>query len=400
MGSVVAPGATVSVCYMDRRPADGTVRGGPPTTTSGPVYGAGLDGPRSAAHSMTSPDRRRDSPPADGQASPSASRRLAESLEILVFTYDRAERLHDTLARLEDSPFGVCRITVLDNCSPDSTPDVCREFTERLPALRVVRHSRNIGLGPNYLRAVELSRADYSWILSDDETLDLHVCADVIAAVEAAEVDLISLGSPGQHAWERGLRSSTQELVDRGQRFFWVWTFAAGVIFRTETFDDHCLRSGYQHLHGDYAHFPHFEFVYESLRRDASVYVSEHVCVSRSEGSAPRTQGTPLSWFTQIVRPTTRIAEPAWRQEAVWEAAPSRRTWALALAQAIAIEKLDHPDRMWRHLAELMVSLVGPQRLLLVALAPLALVPRPALLAVRRAVAAADRVRRRYRAEA
>jgi len=37
-----------------------------------------------------------------------------------------------------------------------------------------------------------------------------------------------------------------------------VWTFAAGVIFHTGCFDDDCLRSGYQHLHGDYAHFPHF----------------------------------------------------------------------------------------------------------------------------------------------
>jgi len=43
---------------------------------------------------------------------------------------------------------------------------------------------------------VELSRADYSWILSDDEDLRLHHCADVIAAIEAGKVDLISWAPP------------------------------------------------------------------------------------------------------------------------------------------------------------------------------------------------------------
>lgn len=170
---------------------------------------------------------------ADVVAQGRGPRELAQLLEVLVFTYDRAESLRRTLEQLEVSSFAACRITILDNCSPDHTPEVCEEFSARLPHLRVVRHPRNIGLGPNYLRAVELSRAEYSWILSDDEVLDLHKASDVVAAIQEGAVDLISLGSPEQQAWERGLRTTTQALLNAGQSYFWVWTFAAGVIFRT-----------------------------------------------------------------------------------------------------------------------------------------------------------------------
>lgn len=320
---------------------------------------------------------------------------LAEALEILVFTYNRADALRRTLAALVDSPFSACRITILDNCSTDHTPDVSAEFAQRFDRLRVVRHSRNIGLGPNYLRAVELSRARYSWILSDDEHLDFSRAEDVLEAIEAGEVDLISLGTPGQHDWERGLRTTTRELLDRGQRYFWVWTFAAGVIFRTERFDSAAVSAGYRHLHGDYAHFPHFEFVYACLREDRSVYVSREVIVARGDGHAPRTAGSPLSWLTEIMRPTTRIAEPDLRRAAVEQAAESRAGWLRLLISGILFERIERPERVWSQLGELAASLPAEQRRLLALATPIALIPRGVLLAARDATRLARRCLRR-----
>src|SRR5215210_7668396 len=143
---------------------------------------------------------------------------LDDDLAIMVFTYNRAENLRRTLEQLEASPFAGCRISVLDNHSTDATPEVCREFEGRFARYRTVRHARNIGLGPNYLRDVELSEGRYSWILSDDEQFDFSDCEDVIGAIEAGDVDLISLGSPAQQEWERGQRGSARELYERGQR--------------------------------------------------------------------------------------------------------------------------------------------------------------------------------------
>ena len=322
-----------------------------------------------------------------------AATAAAERLEILVFTYNRAEKLRRTLAALRDSPFAYCRITVLDNCSPDHTPDVCREFESELDRLRVVRHTRNIGLGANYLRAVELSRAPYSWILSDDERLDFDDVGDVIEAVAAGDCDLISLGSPGQYEWERGLRTTTQELLGRGERYFWVWTFAAGVIFRTDLFDSHCVREGYQHLHGDYAHFPHFEFVYQCLKRDASVVTSRSEIVGRDEATVLRTASSPLAWYVEVIRPTTRIDDDDLRRAAVYQVADSRSDWLRHVAGLVAFEKVERPEAVRPLLVELATTLNGePRRLFLLLIAPVGMIPRPVLLGLRALARAARRL--------
>lgn len=309
---------------------------------------------------------------------------LDEELEILVFTYNRAENLRNTLASLESGPFASCRLTILDNCSTDHTPEVCREFAARSDRVRVVTHSRNIGLGPNYLRAVELSRAQFSWILSDDEDFDFSACDDVIEAVEGGRFDLISLGSPGQYEWERGMRTTTRQLLAAGQRYFWVWTFASGVIFRTDMFDSRAVQEGYQHLHGDYAHFPHFEFLHQCLLGDVSVYVSARDVVRRSESFAPRTRGTPLSWLVELARPTLQIENPALRRTAVYEATDTRWQWYRQLAEALAFERLEHPERVAREVVELAITLTGEQRIVLLLIAPIAFLPRPLLRFVRR----------------
>lgn len=170
------------------------------------------------------------------------------------------------------------------------------------------------------------------------------------------------------------MRATTQELLRRGQLYFPVWTFAAGVIFRTAAFDSGCLRAGYEYLPGDYVHFPHFPFVYACLRRDVPVYVSRHRLVTRLDRTV-RTSETPLSWLINVGRLIARIENRSWRMEAVWQSAQGRRGWVLQLAGAIVLERLERPDRVWSQLAELALSLVGRQRLAVVLLAPVALAP-------------------------
>jgi glycosyltransferase involved in cell wall biosynthesis len=101
---------------------------------------------------------------------------LEEDLEILLITYDRAKDLEKTLNQVLNSPFKNCKITVIDNCSPDDTPQVCAYFQKLFSNLEIIRHKKNIGSSPNYLRAVELSSSNYTWVLCDDDTFDFSNC--------------------------------------------------------------------------------------------------------------------------------------------------------------------------------------------------------------------------------
>ena len=303
------------------------------------------------------------------------------NLGISVFTYNRADSLRRTLGQLLDSPFRDCRLTVLDNCSTDSTPAVCEEYRGVFPDFHVVRHRVNIGLGPNYLRAVELSDSTYSWVLSDDELFDFDDFQDVLDVLEEEAVDLISLGSPRQQEWERGLRTTTRELVDRGGRFFFVFTFVAGVIFRTALFDSHCVARGYRNVQNLYPQVP---FLLKTLELNSPVYVSKREIVRRNFRPETETVGTHLYWFTSHVRSNALIPDPDLRRSANYANADTRWEWFTVLAVNIARERIEHPERLRGELADLAVHFSWDQRLLLALLAPLAIAPRRLLAGIQR----------------
>src|SRR4051812_4124120 len=108
-----------------------------------------------------------------------------DQLEILIFTYNRAESLRRTLSQFTSEPIRNCRLTVLDNHSTDNTPQVCSEAQGSHSNLRIVRHPKNIGGLANYLRAIELAAAPYSWVICDDDSYDFSKATDVFEEIRS-----------------------------------------------------------------------------------------------------------------------------------------------------------------------------------------------------------------------
>jgi glycosyltransferase involved in cell wall biosynthesis len=308
---------------------------------------------------------------------------LRDRVELAIITYNRAEPLERTLQHFLESPFAGCRITILDNCSTDETAEVCRRFAERFDDLHVLRHPYNIGLSANYLRAVELTRAPYSWILSDDESYDFSDCEDLVEVLLEGEVDLISIGSPHQHAWERGLRTTVPELIARGGWFHNSFTFIAGALFRTELFrSDHFFR-GYRYTDTLYPHFP---FVHDQVARGSSIYIARQPIVGRTVRPINETTGDYMSWMVRWVRACEGISNPVLRKDVIYEGVGDRREWAKQLLIKTMLTRLDDPARLPRYLADLLVICRGEQRAVVAACLPLAVLPRPVYAAVRRLV--------------
>lgn len=295
---------------------------------------------------------------------------LTDQLELVLITFNRADALRQTLERLVESPFAECRLTVLDNASSDATPQVCESFASRFPDLQVVRHDRNLGGGPNYLRAVELASKPYAWILADDDDFDFSHCSDVISAVAEGEVDLVCVGAPGREGWTPG-RTTLGALVRAGARVHWVLTFVPSTIFRTDLFDERSLHEGYRMVDDLYPQFP---FVRRMVERDASIQVSHREIVLRQGLALP---SSPLYWLVKWCRCCATLPDGEVRRTAVLGMLSTRRQWVVMLGASIAQERLDHPERVVRELVELSAVLRGRERLALGLVAPLALVPRP-----------------------
>jgi len=303
---------------------------------------------------------------------------LVDDLEISLITYNRAEALARTLEQLASGPFARCRLTVLDNCSTDRTPEVCASFAERFDDLHVVRHVRNIGAEANYLRALEMMALPYGWVLCDDDELDFSDCDDVIAAIGEGEVDVLSVGAPGRETWKGG-RTTMGRLRDEDLRVYGVFVFMPNTIYRTAAIDAAALVDGYRNIENLYPMFP---FVRRLVERDAPVHVSQSLLVRRGGLTVPV---TPMYWFVRWVRCASTLPEPQDRHYLVWSTSPGGRiAWLRTLAITILQEKLYRPQAVGAELWELLRLLRGAQRAALVALAPLALLPTPALAAARR----------------
>jgi Glycosyl transferase family 2 len=60
-------------------------------------------------------------------------------------------------------------VLIMDNCSPDSTPQVAQSFND--PRVQHIRNESNVGHIRNYNKGMTLARGKYAWLLSADDML-------------------------------------------------------------------------------------------------------------------------------------------------------------------------------------------------------------------------------------
>ena len=114
-------------------------------------------------------------------------------LELFLITYNRKEKCRQTLEAVlaENSPVKNLPLTILDNCSTDGTGEMLEEFANAHKNIRLIRHNKNIGGNANIARAFEMARAEYVWVLCDDDKYDFsgwNECEQALAKRPAAVI--------------------------------------------------------------------------------------------------------------------------------------------------------------------------------------------------------------------
>jgi len=245
--------------------------------------------------------------------------RLEDRLEIILITYNRSTFLAATLQMLEPSPFQQCHITVLDNCSPDETGNTIQTFQSVLPNLTYIRNRLNIGGNPNYLKAIELSSSEYTWILCDDDILDFSDCDDVIEAVESGRFDMIEVGATERGDWPRGIAATVNSMLEQGLDYHFRMSFFPAYIFRTALFDSACFCWGYKNIDRLY---PQFEFLNKSARENFSIYLAKNRIVTRNDVNDH--SFTPLFWYVSWVECCKTIIDAELRVRTIEHATNDR----------------------------------------------------------------------------
>lgn len=166
-------------------------------------------------------------------------------LHVFLLTYNREKSFRRTLEAIAASPLKDYPLTVMDNCSTDGTPRVCDDFRALLPRMEVLRHPRNIGFGANFLRSIELSQGEYTWILCDDDTLFPDRVGALLDLLQNARPEACFIGGPRQDQWPSGLNVRPSEIHRKFRTFLTGQSFVAALVFKSSLIGSRDLIDGY-----------------------------------------------------------------------------------------------------------------------------------------------------------
>jgi len=93
----------------------------------------------------------------------------APRVSFCVPTYNRAQFLGQTLESALAQTVSDFEIVVVDDVSPDATPELMRRFAD--PRIRYVRNAQNLGVPENLNRAFSLARGGYLVLLEDHDLI-------------------------------------------------------------------------------------------------------------------------------------------------------------------------------------------------------------------------------------
>jgi hypothetical protein len=107
----------------------------------------------------------------------------APIVSFVVPCYKLAHLLPECVNSILSQDYAEFEILIMDNNSPDSTPEVAQSFRD--PRVRHIRNESNIGHIRNFNKGISLARGKYVWLLSaDDKLRSPHVLSRFVDAME------------------------------------------------------------------------------------------------------------------------------------------------------------------------------------------------------------------------
>ena len=91
------------------------------------------------------------------------------TVSFVVPCYKLAHLLPQCVESILSQTYGDVEVIIMDDCSPDNTPEVARSFAD--PRVKYVRNDPNLGHLRNYNKGISLSQGKYIWLISADDLL-------------------------------------------------------------------------------------------------------------------------------------------------------------------------------------------------------------------------------------
>jgi glycosyltransferase involved in cell wall biosynthesis len=154
-----------------------------------------------------------------------AAQNSSPTVTFLVPCYKLAHFLEECVGSMLAQTYRDFEVLVLDDCSPDNTPEVAARIGD--PRVRLVRHAQNMGHLRNYNEGIRQSRGKYIWLISaDDKLKDPRILERYVEVMErnpnvgyvfCPAVELRDTTEMGVMEWTRYAR---EDRIMRGRPYF------------------------------------------------------------------------------------------------------------------------------------------------------------------------------------
>jgi glycosyltransferase involved in cell wall biosynthesis len=145
-------------------------------------------------------------------------------VELVIPSYARPRLLAQAVeSALAETPFYV---TVLDDNSPEpaeETLDIKRLNAAYEDRLRIIRNKLNLGASLNILRALEVSRAPYTWAFTDDHVVPPGAADNIVTAIAQRPEAVVLFwhsGLPKEERLDMTCPAEFVELIERSRSAF------------------------------------------------------------------------------------------------------------------------------------------------------------------------------------
>lgn len=230
------------------------------------------------------------------------------ALSAVMFAFNEAEHLESVVRRTLDDLAEACadfELILVDDGSSDATPDILARLAQELPALRVITHAENRGIGEAVHTGYAATRKDWVCILPADGQITMSEYRKLMPAAEAG-ADFVM----GRYGHRRGEVDSLHRVVlSNGLRaFMWVMLgvsrrIDSAFLFRRALLDDIPLVTR--------SFFVNLELPVRAIRDGYRVETVDMEVFPRISGSSKVVNWTRIS---TVGRDVVRLRMALWRE--------------------------------------------------------------------------------------
>ncbi len=164
------------------------------------------------------------------------------TLTIAIPTYNRPDKVLNTVKMLIPQLNSNVQISILDNCSDINVKDYLEKSIQNLSLypINVIRHKVNIGADANFARCFELCDTSWIWTLGDDDLVIDHAVDIILNEIQFySNYDLIGFNfnsncnNVGRN--EPIIINNTHEMANNLD-FFGNWLFISTAVYKTQEY--------------------------------------------------------------------------------------------------------------------------------------------------------------------